>query len=308
MSMNTLAAGAPLTSKYGRLGGQTRRAIAPPHKSIAFFFGLPGEGKSALMQSVPNSFLFNLDGSSTVSSSPRAEMWPLPSSSTGQLEDGSGQPIVLTHDLIMEKVAILKDLAKTNQPRPDTVIFDSLSTWLRLLIEWVPANAVKLGIRSPNDGPATSFRQLHGPAAWDCVYEAVVQTIADLKAHGYGVFLVGHVVRNTVPIGENLNTFTMDFTTGPGFWKRFFPLVELSVAICARLSVREVVLEQPQTVRGETRMVSRRQPISEKIVEAISTREDLAGMAKTRVNLPPIPLNPSDPWESFHTAYLAAAV
>lgn len=302
----SLSQGSTLQSKWKGLGGSVGRMIAPPSRMKGFLFGLPGEGKSAFIQSHPNGYIFNLDASSTTTPNPSAVIFPGVDPENGRAVGDEGEHIVLTYDYIEAKVARLITLATANEPRPETIFFDSISAWISLLIQWIPPNAAKLGISRE---PATDWKQLHGPAAWDTLYSLITTTITKLHNAGYGVYVIGHVVNAKIPLEENRFIMKPELTITDGLWKRLYHMFELS-ALIHRERVDEV-REIPQTVKrtdGRTETFMHKKTVSTLKVRLTVSKLELAGIAKARVPLPTnidLPLDTG--WQTFTDAYNTAA-
>lgn len=301
--MHSLERGKTLSSKYGNeLGGHTGKMVAPPGKISAFIVGLPGEGKSHLLQSNPAAYIFNLDSSSTVCPDPQALMFPGVDPETGRLVGDGGKDVVLTWDLVQEKVAVLKRLAVEGKPRPDTVVFDSLTAGVRLLKSWIPANARKLGIASE---PKSEWKDLHGPAAWDLLYDTLVNIFKDLRNHGYGVFVIGHVVNAKIPLGENQYAYKFELTITDGFWKRLYDMFELSAVVYVEDGEEEKTTEVKTSVRGVEKTEVRKVKVRARKHYLAVQKLDLAGIVKTRVKLPDrIELPETGAWAAFEKVYV----
>jgi hypothetical protein len=297
----TLASGTPLQNKWGALGGHRGSMVAPPEKISAFIFGLPGEGKSAFLQSHPDAFIFNLDASSTTAPNPQATLFPGISSTNGQLLDDTGNPISLNYDHVRAKEDILFQLATSNSPRPQTIVYDSLSAWIAMLVQWIPPNAVKLGIASE---PKTDWKQLHGPAAWDTLYSLITTTITRLKSAGYGVYVVGHVVNAKIPLEENRFIVKPELTITDGFWKRLYYLFELSALVFAEKVAERYDDIQRSTLNGVARetKVARTREVKKHFLTV--AKLELEGLSKARVRLPErIELPLDNGWSAFREAY-----
>lgn len=299
----TVARGATLSSKYGRLGGFSGPMVAPPGKAVSFFFGLPGEGKSAFVQSNPSAFIFNLDASSTTTPHVKATIFPGIDPNTGAILGDSGLPTSLSWSIISDKIKVLGELAASGAPRPETIVFDSLSSWIALLTQWIPPNAVQLGISKE---PAAEWRHLHGPAAWDTLYTIITTTLTSLRNLGYGVIVIGHVVNAKIPLEENRYVLKPELTITDGFWKRLYHHFELSALIFAD-HVTETYDDVTTTViRGETKTsnVKRTRSVLKHFMSV--AKLELAGISKCRVDLPErIELPRIGAWAAFETAYMA---
>lgn len=306
--MTTLASGVTLQSKYGKLGGFTGHMIAPPGRINAFICGLPGTGKSAFLQSHPGAFIFNLDNSSTVTPTPNAAMWPGRDEKTGRPINDDGTPLILTWPMVQAKIALLKELAAANAPRPETIVFDSITSWVQLLFNWIPPNAVSLYLRSGEKPPTDSWRALDGMSAWTTLYDIIIETITSLANCGYGVYVIGHVVQTTIPIAGDSEGLTMpkfDLTMGPGLWRRIFPVFELSACITSSMKTREV-----DRVRRIPRRDGTFTEMTTKVAESFQAYQityelpGMEGISKARVRFPSVILPEENGWAAFEKVYL----
>lgn len=303
----TLTSGLTYTQKYAGLGGYEGRQIAPPTRCIMFLLGLPGSGKSAFVQQIPDSYLLNLEGASTTAPHPKCVTFP-GLSPEGRVLGDDGKEVVLRWELFQQKLDLLKRLSRENKPRPTTIIFDSITAMIRLLKEWVPPNAKALGLAKE---AASEWKELHGPAAYDTLYDMVCRTFRDLRNHGYGVVIIGHVVKSKVPIGENLIRDDVDLSgIGDGLWKRLHDLFELSIAITTAQAVefREVP-PATQMISGVLTVVEKAKRIPISVRKHYLTVADvrLEGLTKSRVTLPErIDLPKEGAWEVFEEAYTKA--
>lgn len=293
----TLASGTTIASKYGRLGGRVGSSVAHPAGIMALIAGVPGCGKSAFLQTHPDGYIFNLDESSTTAPKPTAARWPDVSEDGRPIND-DGSPCFLDWGQVDQKVKVLLDMARKGENRPRTIILDSLTAAIRLLVKWVPSQAVALGIASENKA---TFKELHGPAAWDAIYTILVDTMVTLHSHGYGVYYVSHVVNAKVPLGDDQFVFRPELTVTDGFYKRIFNVFEM-VAVVAK----EVVPVQKPDPRfpNTTKTVS----VNEEKVVLVTSDAKLNEIIKYRVRIPgKVELPLGQGWAAFETAYLAAA-
>lgn len=300
----TLAHGSTPQQKYAGLGGHTGRVLAPISRALAFWFGLPGSGKSYLLQSIPDSYTFNLDNSDSVTPWPHTIMWPGKNPVTGQSLGDDGNPVIITHEHIMAKVQLLKQMAAENRPRPSTIIFDSLSSWNQILRDYILRNAVSIGLSKT---AVTDLNQLHGPSWYGYLYDTIVKTVSELKSCGYGVHLVGHVVREKTPIGPDQYIQTMEFTMGDGLWKRLFPLLEVSLYVGSVEEPVKVEKVREVGVRGEVKKETYTVSTNERRWYAEGMRAGLEGMVKTRVPVNRILLPRENTWAAFEKAYQEAS-
>jgi len=273
--------------------------VKPVQTITAFIIGPPGEGKSCFLQSCPDAYIFNLDKTSTTTPTVNATLWPGISES-GQPIGDNGTPLILKWEAIEEKIAILKRLATENKPRPSLIVFDSLSEWIRLLRDWIPHHAAELSIGANTD----LWNNLHGPAAYDCLYNYIIGTISSLSNHGYGVYVVGHVVNETIPIGDNRFVFRPQLTITPNFWKRLYDLFELVAAIVSATFEEQYEQEVTSLVRGQTKIEKRIRTREVRKYFLSVEKTDLEGVVKSRVRIPgKIELPHEGGWAAFERVY-----
>jgi len=302
--MTQLAHGATPQSKWAGLGGFSGKQILDPARMCAFVFGLPGSGKSAFLQSNPDAWINNFDGSSTTAADPVATLWPGVSPESSMFIGDDGKPMVLSWEKVIEKDKLLLSLATNDKPRPITVVDDSLSTQLTLVRDFVTRKAQALGI---SRDPVSSWREGHGPAAWDAVYEIITNRIQAFKNAGYGVWVVGHMALEKIPIGENLFTQAFGFTFGDGLWKRLFPLFELSAAVVATDTTEEESKPEIVEVRGEKKTFIRKVQVPVRRCHIVTKRPDLKGMTKARTDFDQFLLPKTGAWAAFAEAYRSAS-
>ena len=301
MEEQTLSFGRTRQQKYEGLGGYIGHSIAPLDRVRAVIASMPKVGKSTLLQSCEDAFIFNIDQSSPVTPTPRAVMFPMVGEDGSCLLDTG--PGILTWDAIESKIEVLKKLALERKSRPKLVIFDSLSTLLNLVRPWIVRNAAKLGIAK---GEVTDFKQLHGPAAYDALFETIVKSINDLYQAGYGVILTVHIVNAKIQLGEDAMTIIPELCASDGLWKRIYPLMEF-VAVMHRkdvVSTKEV--ETTVMIRGtpsthKKTVTETAQKVFLSINEAYY--KDVSG---GRVQFPPIEVPKADGWKTVSEAYEAA--
>jgi len=285
-------------SKYGRLGGGTAIKVAAPLGAInAVIFGYPGEGKSALYQSHPDAFIFNLDESRIVTKDCRATIWPY-INERGQVIGDNEKAVVTTWDMVMEKIALLKELALKNETRPQTVAFDSISSMIRLLMPYI----IKKGGK-------TAWRDLHGQTAWDELYTTVVNTMTELRSYGYGVHYILHLKQVKIPQGENSVIIRPEPQISDALWHRIYPIVEFSGHLLSETELVDTIEEVPVTLKGQTTIERRtvKKPVRARSL-SVTTRELLPYLkSRTFSPLPErIPLPDVGTWTALDTVYRQA--
>lgn len=289
--IQTLASGTPLISKYDGLGGVTgRNLIAPPGLCFGMIISRYGAGKSAFLQSNSDLFVINIDGSSTTCPGCPATIWPYVDPATGMVVGDDGRPVLLNIDLIQGKIDRLLALSRENKPRPKTVAIDSYTTLIPLLQQWIEKKAQK------------SWKEIHGPAAWDDLYNWLMNTMLNLHNAGYGVIIAAHVVTGQIPMGvEGRLMPVAELNAAPGFYKRIMGIFEW----VAEITKEEVVTQVPDArFPGTNRTIDKREPQAFLRVNS----PELTDICKYRVTIPdkfPIPLGRG--WSTFERIYNEAA-
>tara|TARA_Y100001963_G_scaffold66053_1_gene92048 strand:- start:3557 stop:4447 length:891 start_codon:yes stop_codon:yes gene_type:complete len=292
-----LAVGKTIKQKYENLGFHAVKMVSPPGKLFGLLVGMPGVGKSCFIQSHSDAFIINCDLSSTTNEDPQACIWPGMDSEGRPCSPGAGgtsTPIRLDWKSVLEKKNQLIEMAKNNQPRPETIIVDSLGPALALVKQYVTE---KMGKKE--------WKELDGRRAWDDVYEQLVRFPADLRHWGYGFYYVCHLVNAKIPLGDDRYVIRPELTITDNFYKRLFPLFELVAAFECDMGTKTEMVQQknPDGSPGPKR------PKKIKYRDHYMTINDesLAGITKCRVNLPDrIQLPETDAWSFFEEQYLSA--
>lgn len=287
-----------MASKYPALGGFTNtKMIAPPQSILALIVGAKGVGKSTFLQTCPDAFIFNLDLSSTVAEEVAATIWPGIDEATGDLLDHASQRTSLTWEDCLKKIEILKELARTNnKDRPRIVVFDTLTAMIYLLQDYIPRNSKKL-IGGDNK---SHWNELDGRQAWSTLFDILTDTFRELRTAGYGVYVIGHVVNQIIPIGEDRHKFEPDLVMSKGVFRSIMWLFEM-VGVITKL-------EKTKTIEVGQK-VKRRKTVS--YTEHTLTVKDAGHYSEIvhrRVpDLDSVDLSPRTGWQDFLSSYLAAA-
>lgn len=291
-----LAVGKTISQKYGNLGFHATPMVSPPGKLFGLLVGMPGVGKSCFIQSHPDAFIINTDLSSTTNKDPQACIWPGMDSEGRPCSPvaGGSTPVVLNWKSVLEKKKQLIEMAEADQPRPQTIVVDSLGPALALVKQHVTE---KMGKKE--------WKELDGRRAWDDVYEELVRFPAELRQHGYGFFYVCHIVNAKIPLGDDRYVIRPELTITDNFYKRLFPLFELVAAFECEHGARTEMVQQ--TNKDGTPGPKRPRSVKYKEHFITVNDESLAGITKCRVNLPDrIQLPETDSWSFFVEQYLSA--
>lgn len=225
--VQTLAHGAAPSQKSwsADLGFANSTFRYPLDQCFGILAGMQNTGKSFIFQRVEDAFIFNLDLSSTVTSPAPATIWPGLSPDGGPINVDK-KPLNLDHQAVETVIAKLVFLAEKNLPRPKMVVFDTLNTFLRLVRAHVIATSGK-----------ARWEDLHGPAAYDKLYETIVECCMRLRRAGYGVWLLVHLSRSLVELTETTKQEVWELAIPPGLYQRLSALVEWTIPLVTTKSI-----------------------------------------------------------------------
>jgi len=288
-----MSKGKPVAQQFPELGFTATPMVHPPGRLLGLIVGMPATGKSYLLQSNPKAYIFNLDGSSTTNPNPQACIWP-GIGGKGEPIDVSGAKIILTWDAILEKKKQLIEMSNRDEPRPETVVFDSLGAAIHLIKDWVTKKSGK-----------TSWKELDGRRAWDDVYEGLLRFSLDMRQAGYGFFFVCHLVNAKIPLGDDRYTIRPELTITDNFYKRLFPLFELVAAMEAKWITKTKMVQLPGL--GGKPGPKKQETVKTKVHFLTVNDESLAGITKCRVKMADsLELPEEDAWSFFESAYVQA--
>lgn len=292
--------------KFGRLAASNSPIHLPLHRIRALWLGLPGCGKSNLLQSCPDMYIFHLDRTSTTNQFLQAGLFPR-INDFGQCLDEKDQPLILQWEHVLQRIKVLREMAETKDPqRPRAVGFDSLSSMMMFIRDYAVRNAAMLKLKSSG---AATWKDLDGKAAWDFVYSHITETIEDLYSLGYGVHVTGHVVNARIPVGEDRVSFAPELTVTDGFWKRFyFGLEMVALVVKRRVTITEQIEVKYQAGGKEVTTTRPQERVKDEVTVYVDkVEESLQGVLKKRVDVPPTVIPPTGGWEVFNDAYEKAA-
>lgn len=222
-----LAAGQVVQSKWRKLGGHRGPQVLDPSLIMALIMGFPDAGKSHLLESNPEAFIFNCDGTSTSNPDTVATIYP-GYNAKGEMVDENGKVRPLTYEDIREKVATLEKMAANNEDRPTTVVFDSMTTLVALLKKWVPNN-----LFAATKGK--EFRHLDGQMAWDALYTEVLSIFCRVRDAGYGCYVIAHLKRDIKNRGKDSEKETIIPAMSTNFAQKLLAHFEMVLSIDCEL-------------------------------------------------------------------------
>jgi hypothetical protein len=263
---------------------------------LGLVVGEAGCGKSFLLQSHPGAYILNLDETPAVCGTSEAVMFPTPGPD-GRSVDERGSPIVLDWASLEAKQKVLIELAKNNQPRPETVVIDTLGAAIRLLRPHI----AKIYGRE-------RFTDVDGRLGWERLFDTLIEFGTTLRRHGYGVYYIAHLSRKHVPLSENQNVEEYKILISDGLYARMFPMFDIVIPITAQWDIREITRDQEANVGGK--VVTRKVTSQEKVRRHYCSFDNpkLEGIAKVRTLSPltTIELPRDSAWQAFCSAYETA--
>jgi hypothetical protein len=303
MTGHSLAVGESLTNKYGSWGIANQRMIKPPSRLFGLAFGPPNAGKTSLFSWNPGALIINCDGSSTPlpfpgAPAPTAQFFP-GFNAKGESIGPTGSVMNLTWEKIDEMRLKLIEAAEKNLPRPEIVVLDSVTTAMHRIKE----HLVIKDRAKPNRSHVKEWSDLHGEAAWEALYNTLLNFAHTLLPH-YGVWFIAHITDKWKSVG-GADVKVRELTVPDGFRARFNPLLELAICLEARLSPEKVTtyIDVPGT--GKVPQID---TIMKKKAFLTGETADLANVYKQRIALPVnLELPPTKEWETFCKAYESAA-
>jgi len=276
------------------LGFSGQRMQYPLNSMFGMVVGEQNTGKSFLFQSNEDAFIINLDLSSTVVPECVATIWP-GINEEGRPIDVDGKPMILDWDKVLAKKHQLIELAKADKPRPKCVVFDTITPLIRMLKPWV---AQQMG--------REKWEQCHGPAAYDRLYDEILQIAGDLRKYGYGVWFIAHLSKELMEVSEETTKRELTVNLSSGLTRRLTPAVEMIAPICC-----DVVTEM--VPRTKTIKMSNGKEVEKTFHDTVTSNKRkiafddprFASLIRTRTvnRMPDVDLNSPNPWASFETAF-----
>ena len=266
-------------------------------RSFVMCIGPPGEGKTTFVQSCPTGYVINLDNSST-SPHIRGMVWP-GINEQGQPYDQDGV-VVMTWERLLQITNSLIELAKSGDPYPTPVFFDSVDAVLPLLQNYM--------IRK-ND--VENWQDLDGRRMYGIAYDRMVRMFHDLLNVGIGVWLIGHVVNAKIQIGEDKYVIRPELTIGDGLWRRMEWALEM---VCGIERVDKTISTEVQTTDTHkadgTVRKGRTKTVNEQVTRYcfVTDSSRYSELMKRRVNIPgSIEIPHKDAWPIVSKAFIDAA-
>lgn len=313
--MQELAAGETLDMKYPPdLGYGGIHMIPHPRQNFTLVSGASGSGKSAFAQSCPNAYIYNYDGSGTVThGKPKAVIWP-GRNSQGQLvepdpsnpcnDPDKGVLVELSWELACRKRDRLVELKRSGQSPFDVVVIDTVDFAYPLLQKWMAEDS---------KGPDAEFDDLYGISAWPRSYELMWQFIKSHRDAGYGVIAVVHLIDKFIPVGENKKELLENIPKIPdNLWNLLVGRCDMNLEIYSEDFKRMSQVPKIDPRTGQPMKNAKGQAITttrpeEGTRHVLRVKRARAKSAKKRLNIPnEIELPHRNTWSAYEEEYLKA--
>ncbi len=290
----TLAIGKTAAPKYPELGMSGVDMKPDLNHNFIMLVGIPGCGKSCILQSNPDAFIFNLDMSPTVTNL-QATMWP-GIGRDGRLIDGTGGSTECTWDEVRRRVDILHDMAAKNKPRPTLICFDSLAGMFRVTRPWLAKKFKK-----------EEWKDL-GQTGWTEMYDVITAMPFELRASGYGVAYTCHLTKQYIQLSQEITEVVPELTVTGNFFKQLHPIFDLVAPVKVKLiETRTKSMKDLKNSKGEVVDRTEIEEVKFGPVHCIDFSDPfLAGITKNRNITGTIPFDRENGWAKLEEAYKTA--
>lgn len=283
-------------------GIRDRQMTYPLERCFGLVCGEQGVGKSFIFQKNPRAAIFNMDVSGTVSTL-QAEMWPgvadASSPHPGQPIDSSGRSIRITWEEIEKQQQMLVSLAKSNQPRPTLVVFDTLEPLVAHLKDFIA-----------RDLKRDAFETIDSKLSWGRLQAALFPFFQELRDVGYGVWVIAHTFQRVVKLSDTLSVERVSLAAAPSIVDYIYRTVEMVIPIKASPDFHEEKKITRHQVAG-LGAVDEETLVKTPIIKRVAAFDDptVFGLRRTRTMRPMKSVRLDgidDPWAAIEAEYNAA--
>lgn len=268
---HSLAVGSTIHSKYGSLGFVGQKMIPSLDRTLVMLFSFPGCGKSFLTQSIPNVFVLNFDLAGIYGANPTCTVFPGIDDEKSVIDE-TGERIRFGIDHFLAKKRILLEMAADDYAgRPRCIVIDTMDSFFRLAMDYVPQAMGK-----------PTFEDC-GQAGWSKLYEVIRSSVFDLRAAGYGVWLLGHLTKIEVRDAKGkVIGFKVTTKSTANFYSDFLSVASMVGVMQTEMQSRSVKIQQPMTVGGKTTTISKTETQEKMVYFFVSNDPELPEFLKTR--------------------------
>ena len=299
MPTQTLASGNPaLADRYGNFGVSGFEEVTDPAFIFGAIVGEGGAGKTSLFREHEGALIINADMHSVPRPSSDcppslAQFWPV-QDAKGRILGTDGTPIRLCGTNIFRMRDDLLQAAEKDQPRPQTIVIDTLAPTVPLFRE---AYAHEKGFTEWDAMPDGNPRR----KAYGAVYDSYLEFICSLRYAGYGVYIVAHLMTQYYEKENGTTVVKVSHNIPDKIFMRLFPLLEFLGAVEITWEDKYELDQQGKPIYEKVTRIPKRQLVN--LSEKLSKEMNRARVAlPERITLPPI-----GGWQAFRSAYLAAA-
>ena len=263
----TTTAGAVASSNFGNWGTKGGTHLALPEHIAALVLSFPGAGKSHLFWTHPGALVLNFDGSGTAPDI-KCQIYGV-RDLQNRLVDPNGQAFEWSWERIEEIKKRLIEAAKKNEPRPTTIVIDTITSLIRIVKKKFGDNWEAFGD----------------------IYDNIAELILELRDAGYGVYVLGHLIKSMVRKQGEAPDSTPFAEIAPAhpakLHARIFPHIEMVATIVVTTTTEIVDVPISAEVNGVTKVVA-----TKKVTRQVPSRILLAdpvevpGVLKRRAKLP----------------------
>lgn len=195
MPTQTLAVGKPIAAEYGNFGTTGYNEVTGLAHAFAGFVGEPGTGKTLIHRDNEAALNLNFDQHSTPKPAPDAAppkfaVYPQVDK-TGRSLDEKGNPFIPRMEDYYRKHEQLLIAASANQPRPKTIVIDTVMAMVPLLQSYYAR------VRYFNGDDTKTWDDIPGGkitmSAYGKVYDYCRNFLFELRNAGYGVHMNAHL-------------------------------------------------------------------------------------------------------------------
>lgn len=296
--------------------GSTNIVVKPLNKCFMALVAETGQGKSHLLQSAPNNFIFNLDQKGTVNPESQAEMWPPESgqdilwSAPGGKDDPAYKDSLsgVVDDLVAARKAGLEGT-------PEMISIDSVAPLMDCAIHWAAWDLMRRQSDSRNLQPSDVTPLMIAAQDGRHLYPRAYGLINNMKARilqaGFGLVVVIHLAVTTkdVTVGNQMvKKEYRDLTITDNFKNQLLSTADLVLEVRRQEIITKVPTER--TVKGKT---VKSEKTERKQGQILLAEQDDPRLPRGLLKAPTLSTFPStieivgrNAWQQLEAAYIAA--
>lgn len=296
MPTQTVSSGKTAAEQFGTFGVRDHTEVVSPRHMFGAIVGVGGAGKTSLFLDHPGALVLNFDvhgipRPSPESPAPRCAFWPV-MNAKGQCIDEDGKPFRLCWKSWQSLKKRLLRAAANDEPRPETIVFDTLPSTVPLKRD---DYAIEQGHLKWNDLPEGKPRM----KAYGNIYDSYPEEIMELRYAGYGVFILAHLLTQYFETDTGME-LQVSHNIPDKIFLRLFPLLEFLACVEMQWTTEYPKVDgKPDYSKGVKVPKRYLVNLSEKLSQDLT---------RSRIALPDkIELPATGAWDVFEAAYMKAA-